>query len=211
MRFDNGELKMNESGELCSSFSHSQFSILHSQFITPPLSRRALSGLRAGDRVLLCGRVLTGRDAAHKRLCGLLDAGLPLPVSLRGQAMYYTGPCPPRAGEVIGACGPTTSGRMDAYAPLLMAQGLLCTIGKGQRSAGVVEAMRARGAVYLAATGGAGALIAGCVRACRVLAFADLGTEAVHELEVEDFPLIVAVDSLGNDLYQAGPARYARR
>jgi len=170
-----------------------------------------LAGLRAGDRVLLSGRVLTGRDAAHRRLCALLDAGLPLPVALQGQAMYYTGPCPPRPGDVIGACGPTTSGRMDAYAPRLMEQGLLCTIGKGQRSPHVVEAMRAHGAVYLAAVGGAGALIAGCVKACRVLAFEELGTEAIHELEVEDFPLIVAVDSLGNDLYVLGPEGHKGR
>jgi len=178
--------------------------------IQTPLSRETLAGLRAGDRVSLSGRVLTGRDAAHRRLCALLDAGLPLPVQLRGQAMYYTGPCPPRLGEVIGACGPTTSGRMDAYAPRLMEQGLLCTIGKGQRSARVVEAIRAHGAVYLAATGGAGALIAGCVKACRVLAFEELGAEAIHELEVEDFPLIVAVDSLGNDLYVLGPQSHRR-
>ncbi|MCL2544454.1 MAG: FumA C-terminus/TtdB family hydratase beta subunit [Clostridia bacterium] len=173
-----------------------------------PLSRQGLAGLRAGDRVLLSGRILTGRDAAHRRLCALLDAGLPLPVPLEGQAMYYVGPCPPRPGEVIGSCGPTTSGRMDAYTPRLLEQGLLCTIGKGPRSAEVMEAMRARGAVYLAATGGAGALIAGRVRACRPLAFEELGTEAIHELEVEDFPLVVAVDSQGNDLYRTGPQRY---
>lgn len=158
--------------------------------------------------MLLSGRVLTGRDAAHKRLCALLDAGQALPVGLEGQAMYYVGPCPPLPGEVIGSCGPTTSGRMDAYAPRLIAQGLLCTIGKGQRSPAVVDAMRAHGAVYLAATGGAGALIATCVKGCRVLAFEELGAEAVHELDVEDFPLIVAVDSLGHDLYELGPARY---
>ena len=178
------------------------------KLIAPPFSRRALAELRAGDRVLLSGRVLTGRDAAHKRLCALLDAGRALPVELEGQAMYYVGPCPPRPGEAIGSCGPTTSGRMDAYAPRLIEQGLLCAIGKGQRSAAVVEAMRAHGAVYLAATGGAGALIAGCVKGCRALAFEELGAEAIHELEVEDFPLIVAVDSLGQDLYELGPKQY---
>ena len=166
--------------------------------------------LRAGDQLSLTGRILTGRDAAHKRLIALLDAGLPLPVSLKGQAMYYVGPCPARPGEVIGSCGPTTSGRMDAYTPRLLEQGLVCTIGKGQRSPSVSEAMKAHKAVYLAATGGAGALIATCVKACRVVAFEELGTEAIHELEVEDFPLIVAVDSLGNDLYELGPERYRR-
>ncbi|MCL2810862.1 MAG: FumA C-terminus/TtdB family hydratase beta subunit [Clostridia bacterium] len=176
--------------------------------VTFPAARQTLATLRAGDRVLLSGRMLTGRDAAHKRLTGLLDAGLGLPVSLAGQAMYYVGPCPARPGEVIGSCGPTTSGRMDIYTPPLLERGLLCTIGKGQRSVAVIKAMQAHGAVYLAATGGAGALIAGCVKACRVVAFEELGTEAIHELEVEDFPLIVAVDSLGNNLYQLGPERY---
>ncbi|MDR3050899.1 MAG: FumA C-terminus/TtdB family hydratase beta subunit [Oscillospiraceae bacterium] len=179
--------------------------------ITLPASRADLAPLRAGDAVLLSGSVLTARDAAHKRLCALLDAGQPLPVDLAGQGIYYTGPCPPMPGQVIGACGPTTSGRMDAYAPRLLQQGLLCMIGKGQRSPAVIEAMRACGAVYLAATGGAGALLAGCVRACRVLAFPELGTEAIHLLRVENFPLIVAIDSLGNDLYAIGPARYAGR
>lgn len=175
-----------------------------------PMTREMLANLRAGDSVLLSGAILTGRDAAHKRLCGLLEAGQPLPVALRGQAIYYVGPCPPKPGEVIGSCGPTTSGRMDAYAPRLLQEGLLCMIGKGQRSAPVIDAMRACGAVYLAATGGAGALIAQCIRSSRVLAFGDLGTEAIHELQVIDFPLIVAIDSQGNDLYAQGPARYHR-
>ena len=177
--------------------------------ITLPATRADLAALRAGDSVLLSGDILTGRDAAHKRLCALLDAGQPLPVSLCGQAIYYVGPCPPKPGDVIGSCGPTTSGRMDAYAPRLLAEGLLCMIGKGQRSAPVVAAMRAHGAVYLAATGGAGALLAQCVTASRVLAFPDLGTEAIHCLTVRDMPLIVAIDALGNDLYEIGPAKYA--
>ena len=173
-----------------------------------PSDRATLATLRAGDTVLLSGDILTGRDAAHKRLCAMLDAGETLPVPLRGQAIYYVGPCPAMPGDPIGACGPTTSGRMDAYAPRLLAEGLLCMIGKGQRSAAVIAAMREHGAVYLAATGGAGALLAGCVRASRVLAFEDLGTEAIHSLTVEQFPLIVAIDSQGNDLYTLGPARY---
>ncbi len=176
--------------------------------ISFPTDRAALADLRAGDSVLLSGTILTARDAAHKRLCALLDAGQPLPVDLHGQAIYYAGPCPPPPGAVIGSCGPTTSGRMDAYAPRLLAQGLLCMIGKGGRDAAVIEAMRACGAVYLAATGGAGALIARCVRQSRVLAFEDLGTEAIRALEVEDFPLIVAIDSEGNDLYRLGTERY---
>lgn len=178
--------------------------------IEAPMTREMLSGLRAGDSVLLSGTILTGRDAAHKRLCALLEARQPLPVSLRGQAIYYVGPCPPKPGEVIGSCGPTTSGRMDAYAPRLLQEGLLCMIGKGQRSASVIKAMRDCGAVYLAATGGAGALIAQCVRSSHVLAFEDLGTEAIHELLVINFPLIVAIDSQGNDLYAQGPERFRR-
>lgn len=178
--------------------------------ITSPFDREALARLRAGDGVLLSGTVLTGRDAAHKRLCALLDAGQPLPVSLRDQAIYYVGPCPPLPGDVIGSCGPTTSGRMDAYAPRLLGLGLAAMIGKGFRKPAVVESIQENGAVYFAATGGAGALIARCVKGARVLAFEDLGTEAIRELTVEDLPLIVAVDSQGNDLYAQGPARYAR-
>ena len=178
--------------------------------LTLPTTRTALSGLRVGDSVLLSGDILTGRDAAHKRLCALLDEGQPLPIALQGQAIYYVGPCPPKPGDIIGSCGPTTSGRMDAYAPRLLDEGLLCMIGKGQRGQAVIDAMRRQGAVYLAATGGAGALIAQCVTACRVLAFAELGTEAVHRLTVRDLPLIVAIDAQGNDLYKQGPARYAR-
>lgn len=176
--------------------------------ITLPSTRQALASLRAGDSVLLTGTLLTGRDAAHKRLCALLEAGEPLPVDLNGQAIYYVGPCPPKPGKVIGSCGPTTSGRMDVYTPPLLARGLLCMIGKGQRDAATVAAMGDHGAVYFAATGGAGALLAGCVRAARVVAFQDLGTEAIHALEVVDFPVIVAVDSQGNDLYATGPELY---
>lgn len=168
-----------------------------------------LSALRAGDIVRLTGRILTARDAAHKRLCALMDAGEELPFPLRGQVIYYAGPCPPLGEQVIGACGPTTSGRMDAYAPRLLRAGLAGMIGKGPRKPAVVDAMRETGGVYFAATGGAGALLASRVKAARTLAFADLGTEAVRELEVENFPLIVAVDAHGGDLYKTGPARWA--
>lgn len=177
--------------------------------ITAPFGRKALKALRAGDSVLLSGTILTGRDAAHKRLIALLDEGKPLPVDLADQAIYYAGPCPPKPGDVIGSCGPTTSGRMDAYAPRLLDLGLAAMIGKGFRRPQVVEAIKRNGAVYFAATGGAGALIAQCVKEARVLAFEDLGTEAVRALSVENLPLIVAIDSEGTDLYQAGPAKYA--
>ena len=167
--------------------------------ITIPLIDAQIRSLRAGDSVLLSGRIYTGRDAAHKRLCALLSEGKPLPV-----------PVPAKPGDPIGSCGPTTSYRMDAYAPALMREGLRVMIGKGFRSPEVIEAMKETGSVYLAATGGAGALIAQCVKSARVLAFDDLGTEAIRELVVEDFPLIVAIDSLGNNLYATGPEAYRR-
>ena len=178
--------------------------------ITTPLSPETLAMLTAGDSVLLSGVIYTGRDAAHKRLCSLLSRGENLPVDLRGQTIYYVGPCPAPPGMVIGSCGPTTSYRMDAYAPQLIAQGLRGMIGKGQRSAGVIEAMKTHGAVYFAATGGAAALMARCVRECAPVAFHDLGTEAIHRLVVEDMPLIVATDAAGRDLYTKGPAAYRR-
>ena len=178
--------------------------------ITIPLIDAQIRSLRAGDSVLLSGRIYTGRDAAHKRLCALLSEGKPLPVPVRDRAIYYAGPCPAKPGDPIGSCGPTTSYRMDAYAPALMREGLSVMIGKGFRSPEVIEAMKETGSVYLAATGGAGALIAQCVKSARVLAFDDLGTEAIRELVVEDFPLIVAIDSLGNNLYATGPEAYRR-
>ena len=175
-----------------------------------PIIDEEIRSLRAGESVLLSGCIYTGRDAAHKRLCALLDEGKPLPVPVRDRAIYYAGPCPAKDGDPIGSCGPTTSYRMDAYAPRLMHEGLRVMIGKGFRSRQVIDAMKETGSVYLAATGGAGALIAQCGRSARVLAFEDLGTEAIRELEVENFPLIVAIDSLGNDLYATGPERYRR-
>ena len=178
--------------------------------ITIPLIDAQIRSLRAGDSVLLSGRIYTGREAAHKRLCALLSEGKPLPVPVRDRAIYYAGPCPAKPGDPIGSCGPTTSYRMDAYAPALMREGLRVMIGKGFRSPEVIEAMKETGSVYLAATGGAGALIAQCVKSARVLAFDDLGTEAIRELVVEDFPLIVAIDSLGNNLYATGPEAYRR-
>ena len=178
--------------------------------ITIPLIDAQIRSLRAGDSVLLSGCIYTARDAAHKRLCALLSEGKPLPVPVRDRAIYYAGPCPAKPGDPIGSCGPTTSYRMDAYAPALMREGLRVMIGKGFRSPEVIEAMKETGSVYLAATGGAGALIAQCVKSARVLAFDDLGTEAIRELVVEDFPLIVAIDSLGNNLYATGPEAYRR-
>lgn len=171
--------------------------------LTTPFSGEQIRALRCGDRVRLSGIIWTGRDAAHRRLVTLLDEGRALPVDLNGQALYFVGPCPAPPGRVIGSAGPTTSGRMDAYSPRLIAEcGLRAMIGKGNRSAAVVEAMKRYGAIYFAATGGAGALIARCIRQCSVVAFPELGPEAIYRLEVEDLPLVVAIDADGNSLYR---------
>lgn len=178
--------------------------------IHAPLQAQELETLRAGDSVLLSGTIYTGRDAAHKRLCAQVEKGEALPFDLRNQVIYYAGPCPAKPGDAIGSCGPTTSYRMDAYAPMLCDLGLIGMIGKGQRSAEVIHAIQRNGGVYFAATGGAGALIAGSVRSARVIAYDDLGAEAIRELQVENLPLIVAIDAHDGNLYEEGPARYRR-
>ncbi|WP_457789962.1 FumA C-terminus/TtdB family hydratase beta subunit [Anaeromassilibacillus sp. SJQ-5] len=160
--------------------------------------------LRAGDRVYLSGTVYTSRDAAHKRIFALLDEGKPLPYSLKDSVIYYSGATPAPEGLPIGACGPTTSGRMDPYAPRLYDSGVTATIGKGGRAPAVVEAIARNQAVYLCAVGGAGALAAKSVTACEVIAFEDLGCEAVKRLEIREFPLIVAIDCCGGNLFDAG-------
>jgi fumarate hydratase subunit beta len=175
-----------------------------------PLTDADLEKLRAGDKVLLTGVIYTGRDAAHKRLFDLLKEGKPLPIDLKGQVIYYVGPAPAKPGQVIGSAGPTTSGRMDAYSPKLMEMGLKGMIGKGMRKKEVVEAMKKYKAVYFAATGGAGALLAKAVKKAQVVAYEDLGPEAINRLEVEDFPVIVVNDTKGNDLYEEGMRKYAR-
>jgi len=169
---------------------------------------RRVRELRAGDRVLLSGVVYTARDAAHKRIFQLLDEGAPVPFDLKGAVIYYAGPTPGQQGMAVGACGPTTSGRMDSFAPRLLDLGLAAMIGKGERSREVVEAIRRNGACYFAAVGGAGALIARCVKSAQVIAFEDLECESVKRLTVEDFPLTVAVDSQGSDLFQMGRRAY---
>ena len=156
--------------------------------------------LKAGDMILLSGTIYTARDAAHKRMMSLLDEGKPLPFELRGAAIYYAGPTPAPEGLPIGSCGPTTSCRMDPFAPRLLDLGLRLMIGKGMRSQEVIDAMKRNGAAYLCAIGGAGALAAKAVRSCEVIAFDDLGCESVKRLVVEDFPLIVAIDAQGNSI-----------
>ena len=176
--------------------------------LTTPLTKEALAPLRAGDTVRLSGVVYTARDAAHKRMMELLDKGEPLPFPIEGAAIYYVGPTPERPGCAIGAAGPTTSGRMDAYTPRLLDLGLACMIGKGKRTDAVKQSVVKNGAVYLAAIGGAGALMAGSVESLEIIAWEDLGCEAVRRLEVEDMPLTVILDSVGGNLYQSGPAAY---
>ena len=167
-----------------------------------------LAQLRAGDRVLLSGVVYTARDAAHKRMFQLLDVGKPLPFRLKGAVIYYAGPTPGQQGMAVGACGPTTAGRMDRFAPRLLDLGLSAMIGKGERSQEVVDAIARSGACYFAAVGGAGALIARCIQTAEVIAFDDLGCESIKRMTVRDLPLTVAVDSRGNDLFRRGRAEY---
>lgn len=176
--------------------------------LTTPLTSAQAQQLKSGDTVLLSGTIYTARDAAHKRLCEALERGETLPLNLQNAVIYYAGPTPARPGEVIGSCGPTTSGRMDAYAPTLMRQGVIGMIGKGARSAQVVEAMKECGAVYFAAIGGAGAVMASCVKQAEVVCYDDLGSEAVRRLTVENMPLTVIIDNEGHNLYEDGPAQY---
>ena len=167
-----------------------------------PLTAEKVAGLKAGDTVRLSGIIYTARDAAHKRLIAALDANEPLPVELQDATIYFAGPCPAPPGFAIGSAGPTTSGRMDAYSPRLIDEcGLAGMIGKGFRSEDVIAAMQRGPAVYFAATGGAGALISRCIKKAEVAAFDDLGPEAIYRLEVEDLPLVVAIDCYGKSLY----------
>lgn len=175
-----------------------------------PLTDKDVERLKIGDRVLINGVIYTGRDAAHKRLSDLLKEGKEFPFDIRGQIIYYVGPTPARPGQVFGSAGPTTSYRMDAYAPALIAKGLKGMIGKGMRSDAVKEAMKKHQAVYFAATGGAGALLAKKVKKAKVVAYEDLGPEAIRRLEVEDLPVIVINDVRGNDLYIEGEKKYRK-
>ena len=175
-----------------------------------PADKAELSKLRAGDKLTVSGTIYTARDAAHKRLTELIASGEELPLDIRGAAIYYAGPTPEKPGQVIGSCGPTTSGRMDAYAPGLLDRGLAVMIGKGDRNAAVIDAIVRNGAVYLAAMGGAGALMGSCVKAARIVCYEDLGCEAIRELKVDNMPLTVVIDSQGNDLYKSGPEAYLK-
>ena len=177
--------------------------------LTPPLSDEDVKGLQAGDRVLISGVIYTGRDAAHKRLIDLVKSGEILPIDIRGQIIYYVGPSPAKPGMAVGAAGPTTSYRMDAYAPELIRLGLKGMIGKGARNQPVRDAMVKYKAVYFAAIGGAGALMAQAIKKAEIVAYEDLGPEAIRRMEVEEFPVIVVNDVQGNDLYEQGIKKYA--
>lgn len=178
--------------------------------LSPPLSDDVAASLTIGDRVLISGTIYTARDAAHKKFFELLDKGEELPIPLKGQIIYFVGPTPAKPGRAIGSAGPTTSGRMDAFTPRLLDLGLKATIGKGQRSEEVLEALKRNKAVYLMAVGGAAALIARSVKSSEVIAYPELGAEAVRKVVVEDFPAIVVNDSRGGDLFAEGVKKYRK-
>ena len=176
--------------------------------IQTPLTQEAARQLRAGDSCLISGVIYTARDAAHKRLCELVAEGKELPLDVKDSIIYFVGPTPAKPGQAIGSAGPTTSYRMDAYSPTLIKLGLTGMIGKGKRGEAVVAAMQENGAVYFGAIGGCGALLSKCIKKAEVIAYEDLGAEAIRRLEVEDFPVTVIIDSLGNNLYETGRDAY---
>ena len=176
--------------------------------ITTPLTKEKIKDLKVGDSVLLSGVIYTARDAAHKRLVDLIDKGEKLPIDVKDAVIYYVGPTPAKPGNALGSAGPTTSYRMDAYAPQLLDKGLKGMIGKGLRSKEVVDSMIKNGAVYFAAIGGAGALIGKCVKKAEIVTYEDLGSEAIRRFEVEDLPIVVVIDCLGNNLYEQGQNAY---
>jgi fumarate hydratase subunit beta len=178
--------------------------------IQTPLTPEVVASLHAGDEIRLSGTIYTSRDQAHRRICALLEKGEPLPMDLNGTVIYFAGPTPTPPGAATGSAGPTTAYRMDAFSPKLIAAGLKGMIGKGNRSPEVIAAMKEHGAVYFAATGGCGALIAQRIKKSTCIAYEELGPEAIYKMEVEDFPMLVAIDSKGENLYITGPANYKK-
>ena len=176
--------------------------------IQTPFTREDARSLKAGDTCLITGTIYTARDAAHKRLCELVAQGKSLPMEMENAIIYFVGPTPAKPGQAIGSAGPTTSYRMDAYSPALIAIGQTGMIGKGKRNAEVIAAMKEYGAVYFGATGGCGALLSKCIKKAEIVAYEDLGAEAIRKLEVEDFPVTVIIDSEGNNLYETGRQAY---
>lgn len=176
--------------------------------ITLPITREMVKTIKSGESILLSGVIYTARDAAHKRLVELVEKGEPLPFDIKDATIYYVGPTPPKPKAVIGSAGPTTSYRMDAYSPTLIREGETGMIGKGKRSVEVIDAMKRYGAVYFAAVGGAGALLSTCIKSAEVIAYNDLGAEAIRRLVVQDLPVICVIDSEGNNLYENGRQAY---
>ena len=172
------------------------------RILEAPFTNEMIRSLRVGDMVYISGTIYTARDAAHKRLAEMLQNGDAMPFDFQGQVVYYAGPCPAKPGKPIGSVGPTTGGRMDAYSPLLIEQGLKVMIGKGSRNEQVIKAIKKHTGIYFAAIGGAAALMAQCVKSAEIIAFDDLGTEAIRKLQIEELPVIVAIDSEGNNVYQ---------
>lgn len=180
------------------------------QTIQAPLKKEEVKKLKAGDYVYITGTIYTARDAAHKRMYDTMMEGKEIPIDLENNIIYYLGPTPAREGQVIGSAGPTTSSRMDKYAPLLMEHGLTGMIGKGKRSPAVIDAIKENTCVYFAAVGGAGALLSKCIKESEVIAYDDLGTEAIRKLKVENFPAIVVIDEQGNNLYETAVENYKK-
>jgi fumarate hydratase subunit beta len=178
------------------------------KYIEAPITKETARTLKSGDYIYITGTIYTARDAAHKRMQETLVRGEELPINISGQTIYYMGPSPARAGRPIGSAGPTTASRMDKYTPQLLDMGLTAMIGKGKRSKDVIDAIIRNGAVYLAAVGGAGALLSKCIKSSEVVAYEDLGTEAIRKLRVENFPAIVVIDSEGNNLYETAVKEY---
>ena len=181
------------------------------RYIEAPVSREEIKKLKAGDYVYITGTIYTARDAAHKRMQETLDRGEELPFSLQGNMIYYMGPSPAREGRPIGSAGPTTASRMDKYTPALLDLGLGALIGKGKRSKAVIDAIVRNGSVYFAAVGGAGAILSKCIHSSEIIAYEDLGTEAVQRLEVKDLPVVVVIDSNGSILYETAVLEYSRQ
>lgn len=181
------------------------------KYINAPFTQEVVDDLKAGDYVYISGTIYTARDAAHLRMYETMNEGKEIPISLQDNVIYYLGPTPAREGQVIGSAGPTTSSRMDKYTPLLLKNGLKGMIGKGKRSDAVIDAMKEYGAVYFAAVGGAGALLAQCIKKAEVIAYDDLGTEAIRKLEVENLPVIVVIDRHGNNMYETAVEEYLNK
>lgn len=185
-------------------------SIMSEKYINAPITKKDIDNLAAGDMVYISGTIYTARDAAHKRLYETILEGKDIPLELENNIIYYLGPSPAREGQVIGSAGPTTSSRMDKYTPLMLQHGLKGMIGKGKCSEQVISSMKENGAVYFAAIGGAGALLSKCIKKAEVIAYEDLGTEAIRKLEVENLPVIVVIDQKGNNLYETATQKYSR-